>query len=81
MQPRGPSAGTGASRWVCALPVPGPDPARPQQFHLDLGVGNLDKAQQEVLDLGAALLDVGDGRQSWRIFADSAGYPFCLIRD
>jgi hypothetical protein len=58
-----------------------PDPARPQQFHLDLGVGNLDEAQQQVLELGATLLDVGDGRRSWRIFADPAGHPFCLIRD
>lgn len=43
-----------------------PDPARPQQFHLDLGV---------------ALLDAGDGDRSWRVFADPAGHPFCLVRE
>lgn len=57
------------------------DPARPQQFHLDLGVEDLDRAQEDVIDLGAALLDGGDGKRSWRIFADPAGHPFCLVRD
>src|SRR5262245_35251631 len=33
-----------------------PDPARPQQFHLDVEVKDLDQAQEEVLDLGATLL-------------------------
>ncbi|MEW2495120.1 VOC family protein [Streptomyces nodosus] len=58
-----------------------PDPARPQQFHLDLGVEDLDRAQEDVLDRGAALLDAGDGQRSWRVFADPAGHPFCLVRD
>jgi hypothetical protein len=58
-----------------------PDPARPQQFHLDLGVKDLDQAQEQVLRLGATLLDDGDSRRSWRIYADPAGHPFCLVRD
>ncbi|MFF3614868.1 VOC family protein [Streptomyces sp. NPDC002580] len=58
-----------------------PDPAHPQQFHLDLGVEDLDQAQGEVLDRGATLLDEGDGKRGWRIFADPAGHPFCLVRD
>ena len=58
-----------------------PDPARPQQFHLDFAVGNLDEAQQEVLGAGATLLDAGDGQRNWRVFADPAGHPFCLARD
>jgi hypothetical protein len=58
-----------------------PDPARPQQFHLDLGVTDLDQSEEEVLGLGARLLDVGDGKRSWRIYADPAGHPFCLVRD
>jgi catechol 2,3-dioxygenase-like lactoylglutathione lyase family enzyme len=57
------------------------DPARPQQFHLDLAVGNLDEAQREVLEAGATLLDAGDGAQNWRVFADPAGHPFCLVQD
>jgi hypothetical protein len=58
-----------------------PDPARPQQFHLDLGVEDLDQAQEHVLRLGATLLDAGDGKRGWRIYADPAGHPFCLVRD
>ena len=56
-----------------------PDPSRPQQFHLDFGVPDLDQAQEQVLAWGATVLgESSDG--SWRIFADPAGHPFCLIR-
>lgn len=58
-----------------------PDPARPQQLHLDLAVKDLDQAQEQVLRLGATLLDDGDSKRSWRIYADPAGHPFCLVRD
>ncbi|MFD5751330.1 VOC family protein [Streptomyces sp. NPDC127033] len=57
-----------------------PDPSRPQQFHLDFGVTDLDRAQEQVLALGAAVLDAGSGGRSWRIYADPAGHPFCLVR-
>jgi catechol 2,3-dioxygenase-like lactoylglutathione lyase family enzyme len=53
-----------------------PDPAHPQQFHLDLRVPDLDEAQRQVLALGGTLLDDGRG---WRVFADPAGHPFCLL--
>jgi hypothetical protein len=56
------------------------DPARPQQFHLDLEVQDLAQAQRDVLGLGATLLDEGAGNRGWRIFADPAGHPFCLVR-
>jgi len=58
-----------------------PEPARPQQLHLDLAVKDLDEAQEHVLKLGATLLDVGEGDRSWRIYADPAGHPFCLVRE
>ena len=58
-----------------------PNPDRPQQFHLDLGVEDLDQAQEDVLKRGGSLLDDGDGKRSWRIFADPAGHPLCLVRD
>ncbi|MET8942568.1 VOC family protein [Streptomyces sp. NPDC004542] len=58
-----------------------PDPARPQQSPLDLGAVDLDRAQEEVLGLGATLLDEGDGKRCRRVFADPAGQPFCLVRD
>ncbi|MFH9613349.1 VOC family protein [Streptomyces pratensis] len=57
-----------------------PDPARPQQFHLDFGVPDLERAQEQVLALGATVLDGGADARSWRVFADPAGHPFCLVR-
>ncbi|MFJ6217101.1 VOC family protein [Streptomyces sp. NPDC092296] len=58
-----------------------PDPDHPQQFHLDLGVPDLDRAQQQVLAAGAAPLDLGDATRGWRVYADPAGHPFCLVRE
>ncbi|MDQ0788132.1 VOC family protein [Streptomyces sp. B3I8] len=57
------------------------DSAHPQQFHLDLAVEDLDRAEEDALERGATLLDGGDGKRSWRVFADPAGHPFCLVRD
>jgi Glyoxalase-like domain len=54
-----------------------PDPAHPQQFHLDAEVADLDQAQDQVLGLGATLLHIDT--RGWRIFADPAGHPFCLL--
>ncbi|MGW0790452.1 VOC family protein [Streptomyces sp. NPDC002911] len=62
------------------LPPRWPDPAHPQQFHLDFGVPDLDRAQEQVLALGATVLDGGTVARSWRVFADPAGHPFCLVR-
>lgn len=56
-----------------------PDPAKPQQFHLDIGVADLEVAQAEALALGATLLDAGEEGRIWRILADPAGHPFCLV--
>lgn len=54
-----------------------PDAAYPQQSHVDIEVPDLDQAQSQVLGLGATLLHVDPG--GWRVFADVAGHPFCLI--
>lgn len=54
-----------------------PDAARPQQFHLDVDVPNLDDAHEQVLGLGAVLLRIDSG--GWRVYADPAGHPFCLL--
>ena len=53
-----------------------PDPAHPQQAHLDIFVDNLDEAQARVLELGGRRL-AGD-RDRFRTFADPAGHPFDL---
>jgi hypothetical protein len=55
-----------------------PDPAHPQQFHLDVDVPDLDTANEKVIALGATLLD---DSQRWNIYADPAGHPFCLLPD
>jgi catechol 2,3-dioxygenase-like lactoylglutathione lyase family enzyme len=55
-----------------------PDPAHPQQAHLDLLVEDLDAGEARALELGASRLDAGGER--YRVFADPAGHPFCLIR-
>ncbi|MBT2401742.1 VOC family protein [Streptomyces sp. ISL-96] len=58
-----------------------PDPAHPQQFHMDFSVPDLLHAHAQMLELGASLLlDDGAGARSWRIYADPAGHPFCLVR-
>jgi hypothetical protein len=53
-----------------------PDPAHPQQAHLDIAVADLDAGEARVLELGAVRLDAGGPR--FRVFADPAGHPFCL---
>jgi catechol 2,3-dioxygenase-like lactoylglutathione lyase family enzyme len=52
-----------------------PDPSRPQQFHLDVMVEDLDTGERQVLGLGARRLSGGD-----HVYADPAGHPFCLIK-
>ena len=54
-----------------------PDPAYPQQFHLDVTVEDVDAAEQAALGIGATRLD-GAG-PNWRVYADPAGKPFCLV--
>jgi catechol-2,3-dioxygenase len=54
-----------------------PDPARPQQLHLDISVEDIEAAEQQALAIGAVRLP-GDG-DNWRVYADPAGKPFCLL--
>jgi hypothetical protein len=53
-----------------------PDPAHPQQFHLDVLVDDIELAEPATLALGATRLP-GEG-DNWRVYADPAGKPFCL---
>jgi catechol 2,3-dioxygenase-like lactoylglutathione lyase family enzyme len=53
-----------------------PDPAHPQQAHLDIRVDDLDTGEARTLELGAKRLT--GGGDSFRVFADPAGHPFCL---
>jgi predicted enzyme related to lactoylglutathione lyase len=56
-----------------------PDPAHPQQVHLDVTIEDIDAAEQAALAIGATRLP-GEG-VNWRVYADPAGKPFCLCWD
>ncbi|MGY1619125.1 VOC family protein [Geodermatophilus sp. SYSU D00691] len=55
-----------------------PDPARPQHEHLDIRVDDVDSAERAVLALGARKLPA-QREAGFRVFADPAGHPFCLV--
>jgi catechol-2,3-dioxygenase len=54
-----------------------PDPAQPQQFHLDVTVDDIEAGEKAALAIGATRLP-GDG-ENWRVYADPVGKPFCLV--
>lgn len=53
-----------------------PDPAHPQQAHLDINVADLDTGQARAVELGATRLK--QGAANYRVFTDPDGHPFCL---
>jgi catechol 2,3-dioxygenase-like lactoylglutathione lyase family enzyme len=54
-----------------------PDPAFPQQVHLDIRVADIAEAEPRVLALGATRLPGEE--PGFRVYADPAGHPFCLL--
>ena len=63
------------------VPPQWPDPAHPQQLHLDVQVDDPDEAELQVLALGARRLPDPADAEGFRVFADPAGHPFCLVFD
>ena len=61
--------------WV---PPRWPDPAYPQQLHLDIRVTDADRAEQELLALGAIRVP-GERETGFRVFTDPVGHPFCIV--
>jgi len=61
--------------WV---PPRWPDPAYPQQLHLDIRVGDADQAEHELLALGATRIH-GRRQTGFRMFTDPVGHPFCIV--
>ncbi len=57
------------------VPPQWPDPAHPQQAHLDIRVPDLAAATQRAVELGATLLRE---TERWNTLADPAGHPFDL---
>jgi hypothetical protein len=62
------------------VPPDWPDGA-PQQVHLDLHVDDPASAHDEVIALGARLLQPADdltAAEGHQVYADPAGHPFCI---
>ncbi|TQM02144.1 VOC family protein [Pseudonocardia kunmingensis] len=57
------------------VPPRWPDPAHPQQAHLDLRVPDIDAAAEQAVALGATLMR---RNEQWHTLADPAGHPFDL---
>lgn len=55
-----------------------PDPALPQQFHLDFKVTDMAAAAEHAVASGARPLDLSDEHPTFQVFADPDGHPFCL---
>jgi catechol-2,3-dioxygenase len=61
-----------------------PSPELPQQFHIDVTVDDVDRAEAEVLALGARRHPVQPGEdegEPWRVYLDPVGHLFCLCWD
>jgi catechol 2,3-dioxygenase-like lactoylglutathione lyase family enzyme len=56
-----------------------PGQAHPQQAHLDFAVADLDVAEAQLLAIGARKHAEQPG-ESFRVYLDPAGHPFCLVR-
>ncbi|MCW0212204.1 MAG: VOC family protein [Pseudonocardia sp.] len=55
-----------------------PGSEHPQQLHLDFTVPDLDEGEREVLAIGARKAVVQPG-ETFRVYLDPAGHPFCLV--
>ena len=60
------------------IPPRWPNPAYPQQMHLDIRVSDADRAERELLALGAVRAP-GAPETGFRVFTDPAGHPFCIV--
>jgi catechol 2,3-dioxygenase-like lactoylglutathione lyase family enzyme len=57
-----------------------PGEEHPQQLHLDFDVMDLDVGEEQVLALGARKTEYQPG-ETFRVYLDPAGHPFCLVLD
>ncbi|MEU7828408.1 MULTISPECIES: VOC family protein [unclassified Nonomuraea] len=59
-----------------------PSAEHPQQMHIDVTVSDMDKAEAQVLEIGATKHEhQPSDDDSFRVFLDPAGHTFCLCRD
>jgi len=72
------------SLWLTAVKVDNyqpptwPGDGTPKQIHLDLSVSDLMAGEREVLALGATKASTQPAPESYLVFLDPAGHPFCL---
>lgn len=59
------------------VPPRWPDAEHPQQIHLDFDVPDLDEGEARVLAIGARKHEHQPG-ETFRVYLDPAGHPFCL---
>ncbi|HXV92081.1 MAG TPA: VOC family protein [Pseudonocardia sp.] len=57
-----------------------PGQEHPQQLHLDIDVPDLDAGEERVIAIGARKHGVQPKPESFRVYVDPAGHPFCLVR-
>jgi predicted enzyme related to lactoylglutathione lyase len=60
------------------VPVPEPKSGK-NRLHLDFRPDDRDAEVERLLLLGATLVDVGQGEQSWVVLADPEGNEFCVL--
>lgn len=58
-----------------------PSADHPQQAHIDFDVPDLDAAEAAVLAIGARKAATQPEPDSFRVYLDPAGHPFCLCKD
>jgi Glyoxalase-like domain len=59
-----------------------PASTSPKQFHLEIWTDDIDGAEQLVLNYGATKSDDQPSPDdSWRVYVDPAGHPFCLTKN
>jgi hypothetical protein len=57
-----------------------PEGDTPQQAHLDILVDDLDVAEEKAMERGAVKASTQPNPNSFRVFIDPAGHPFCIVR-
>jgi hypothetical protein len=63
------------------VPPDWPHGTPPQQVHLDLHATDFQAAHDEVMALGARVLQLAadlDAAEGFQVYADPAGHPFCI---
>lgn len=57
-----------------------PGQEHPQQVHVDFDVQDLDRAEEQVLAVGARKAEHQPRPESFRVFLDPVDHPFCLVK-